>query len=58
LMRDSDRTVIRHVPSELEYWLSTTAPEENLKFHHSVDQDKNHYQKSVVKFVARQKEVQ
>ncbi len=30
LIRDDDKTVIRHVPSDLEYWLSTTAPEDNL----------------------------
>lgn len=30
LMRDDERTVIRHVPSELEYWLSTTSPEDRM----------------------------
>lgn len=28
LIRDTERTVIRHAPSPLEYWLSTSAPED------------------------------
>lgn len=28
LIRDNEKTIIRHVPSSLEYWIGTTAPED------------------------------
>lgn len=54
LMRDSDRTVVRHVPSKLEYWLSTTAPEDNLEMRRSLENERGQdFQRNVMDFVAR-----
>ncbi|MBX3023009.1 MAG: ATP-binding protein [Bdellovibrionales bacterium] len=55
LIRDSDRTVVRHVPSELEYWLSTTAPEDNLELRHSMGEKSGRYQDKILDFVAHRK---
>jgi hypothetical protein len=52
LLRDGERTIIRHVPSTLEYWLSTTAPEDNLILRQSLSESKD-YQKNVMDFVAK-----
>lgn len=55
LIRDDERTVIRHVPSELEYWLSTTAPEDNREMKTSIRKGEDGFQKNVMEFVARGK---
>lgn len=62
LIRDFERTVIRHVPSELEYWLNTTAPEDAQTMKSSMnvtkeDQPPQNFQQNVMDFVARRKEL-
>lgn len=56
LIRDLERTVIRHSPGSLEYWLSTTAPEDNLKLRESLRNPEGTYQKKVIDFAGRRKE--
>ncbi len=56
LIRDNERTVIRHVPSALEYWLSTTAPEDNIEMRGAPHKPKRSYQQNVMDFVAWRKE--
>jgi conjugal transfer ATP-binding protein TraC len=55
LIRDSERVVIRHVPSELEYWLSTTAPEDNQAFNRSISKSQENFQRKVIDFVTMRK---
>jgi hypothetical protein len=57
LIRDSERTVIRHAPSALEYWLSTTAPEDNRVLKNSVSEPQENFQQNVMDFVARRKDL-
>jgi hypothetical protein len=58
LIRDRDRMVIRHRPSDLEYWISTTAPEDNLEMRKSTGSKAAPYQKQVIDFVAHRKGAQ
>lgn len=57
LIRDNDRTVIRHSPGSLEYWLSTTEPEDNLRLNESTRDKAGNYQKQVIDFAGRRKEM-
>ena len=51
LIRDTDKTVIRHVPSELEYWLATTAPEDGQILSASIGKHSKNFQQSMIDFV-------
>lgn len=51
LVRDSDRTVIRHRPSELEYWLATTDPSDLRTFDKGVEGSRGLFQGQVLDFV-------
>lgn len=53
LIRDAERTVVRHVPSDLEYWLATTAPEDTVKLAREIEG--GNFQQRVLDFVARRK---
>jgi hypothetical protein len=55
LIRDNDRTIIRHVPSELEYWLATTAPEDSQVFAPWMEQSKGSFQNKILDFVSKRK---
>ncbi|MCB9024815.1 MAG: DUF87 domain-containing protein [Bdellovibrionaceae bacterium] len=52
LIRDSERTVIRHVPSSMEYWLATSAPEDNQVFKDWMSKSKGDFSKNVLDFVS------
>ncbi len=54
LIRDADKTVIRHIPSELEYWLATTAPEDTREMADFDHQDQE-FQKNFLKFISQNK---
>jgi conjugal transfer ATP-binding protein TraC len=55
LIRDSEKTVIRHVPSRLEYWLGTTAPEDCFELRDSIRDLKDGFQKKILNFVELKK---
>lgn len=50
LIRDNEKTVIRHVPSQLEYWLATTAPEDGQVLRQWMDKAKGSFQKKMMGF--------
>lgn len=53
LIRDQERSVIRHVPSALEYWLSTSAPDDNVEMKQALREGdaEGSYAARVLKFV-------
>ncbi len=51
LIRDQERSVIRHVPSALEYWLSTSAPDDNVEMKKALGENEGSYATRVLKFV-------
>lgn len=51
LIRDNEKSVVRHVPSRLEYWLGTTAPEDNREFKSATENSQDRFQKTVLDFV-------
>lgn len=55
LIRENEKVVIRHRPSELEYWLSTTAPEDTQAFAKSTNKFKGKFQEKIIDFVAARK---
>lgn len=55
LIRDNEKTVIRHVPSDLEYWLATTAPEDSHVFIPWINQSEGSFQKKILDFVTHKK---
>ncbi len=52
LIRDDEKTVIRHVPSPLEYWLATTAPEDNQVLSKWVEKRGGGLQQNITDFLA------
>lgn len=56
LIRDQDRVILRHEPSLLEYWLSTTAPEDVVMLSQFLKDHPGEYQKNFLEFVKAQKE--
>ncbi len=55
LMRDRNKTVIRHVPSPLEYWLGTTAPEDTRELKNAMSTSSENYQKQIIDFVSHKR---
>lgn len=51
LIRDQERSIIRHAPSSLEYWLSTSAPEDNQELRKAIENGEGDYAKRILKFV-------
>lgn len=56
LIRDQDKTVIRHIPSPLEYWLATTAPQDNKALQSWMSKAKGSFQEKIIEFVNSFKE--
>lgn len=57
LIRDNEKTIIRHVPSHLEYWLGTTAPEDSQTFTQSMESSKGNFQEKVIDLFSNRKEM-
>lgn len=55
LIRDQERSVIRHAPSALEYWLSTSAPEDNLELRQAFESTSGDFAAKLIKFVENRK---
>jgi len=55
LIRDDEKTVIRHVPSSLEYWLATSAPEDNRVLTRWTEQESNGFRRNITDFIAWKK---
>lgn len=53
LIRDKEKTVVRHVPSQLEYWLATTAPEDKIALKKWMNNShENSFQKKILEFTS------
>lgn len=55
LIRDFEKTVIRYVPSTLEYWLGTTSPEDNIELRSHARAPGENFSANIVDFVAIKK---
>ncbi|MCB0357001.1 MAG: hypothetical protein KDD40_08345, partial [Bdellovibrionales bacterium] len=55
LIRANEKIILRHSPSTLEYWLSTTSPEDSVCFSNDSDKKEKNYQKKIIDFVERRK---
>lgn len=55
LIRDTDKMVIRHVPSRLEYWLATSAPEDSHILMPQMNASKGSFQEKMMEFLAVKK---
>ncbi|MCB0361881.1 MAG: hypothetical protein KDD35_04130, partial [Bdellovibrionales bacterium] len=54
LMRDTDRVILRHVPTSLEYWLFTTAPEDSKMISEYMPKNGKSFSENIINFVRAQ----
>ncbi|PIT99306.1 MAG: hypothetical protein COT74_09890 [Bdellovibrionales bacterium CG10_big_fil_rev_8_21_14_0_10_45_34] len=55
LMRDHDRTILRYEPNKLEYWLSTTSPEDISYLESALSKNSGSFQRKLLQFSKEQR---